>query len=68
MKLDVITNEQGEVIATARAGANDQGIRVKMIPVVKGHTLHENVDVPDELVKLGPDELHKRVKQHLSKK
>ncbi len=65
MKLDVITNEQGEIIATARAGANDRGITVKMIPVVKGHKLHENVEVPDELAKLEPGELHKRVKQHL---
>jgi len=67
MKLHVITDEKGEVIATTRAGVDENGFEVKIEPVVKGHHLHENVDVPDQLVNTKADELHKMVKQHLLK-
>lgn len=67
MKLHVIVNEQGEVIATLRADAPDQdpNIRLTIAPAVAGHKLYENVEVPDEMAQLEPGELHKGVKNHL---
>ena len=67
MRLHVITNHKGEVIATARAGRALNGIEVNIKPVVEGHRLYEAVEVPDELGRLTAQALHERLRQHLPK-
>ena len=58
MRLHIITNEKGEVIATAPAD-KIKNIRVRIEPIVQGHKLHESVELPDNLRELkNVDEFH----------
>jgi hypothetical protein len=67
MKLHIITDQNGEVIATTRAGMQPNGIEVVIKPIVDGHRLYENVEVPDELAYMEVSEFHKRLRKHLPK-
>ncbi len=68
MKMHVITNEQGDVIATAPAG-KIKNFTVTIEPVEKHHKLHKDVDLPDDLRELkNVEEFHAHVRKHLPKK
>ena len=67
MKIHIVTNEQGEVIATSPAGKLSGGVEIMPEPTKKGYTVHTHVEVPEDLAKLKVDEFHKRLKPHLPK-
>jgi hypothetical protein len=65
MKMHVITNASGEVIATAPA-AKMGDFTVRIEPVDPKHKLYESVDVPDHLHDLKDvNEFHVAVRKHL---
>jgi hypothetical protein len=64
--LRVIVNERGTVIATAVDEPGGAGPQLKMMPSNSRHRLIENVQVPASFKTLAPDELHLRLKDHLS--
>jgi hypothetical protein len=67
MKIHVITNEKGEVIATAPAEPH-KNFSVRIEPVDATHKLHESVEVPDHIRDVKDvDEFHVHVRKHLPK-
>jgi hypothetical protein len=73
MKLHIITNQLGYVIATMNAEpvrldkSDKHMIRVQIKPMDDAHKLHEAVDVPDDFGGLKPDQLHLELRKHLAK-
>jgi hypothetical protein len=66
MRLTVITNSSGEVIATHRGHSSKDKLQAGL-RAGPNQTLHE-IEVPDEFDKItNPDELHTRVKSHMHK-
>jgi hypothetical protein len=67
MKMHVITNEKGEVIATAPAEPNEK-FTVRIEPVSPKHKLHEAIEIPDHVRGAKDvDEFHANVRKHLPK-
>jgi hypothetical protein len=66
MKLHLITNDLGDVIATVKAGKTPLGVELRIVPVVENHHLFEAVEVPDAWGQLVPHVLHERLKRHLA--
>lgn len=67
MRITVITDNKGEVIATQRDYTSKDNLQAKLF-AGPNQTLHE-IEVPDEFGNIrDPGELHNRVKSHMQKK
>jgi hypothetical protein len=71
MKMHVITNRAGEIIAAGPDKVvTPDGMTVKIYPVGEGHSLHE-IDVVDDIMKIlekDTTEFSETIKRHLHKK
>ena len=68
MRLTIITDRNGAVTGTIKGHSNDLifgTFRPKLI-LEKGESTHE-VEVPDEYEKLNAGELHKKLKEYISR-
>jgi hypothetical protein len=63
VRLNVIVDREGNILGTAQVGIarleDGRELEIGMVPG-PGQTIHE-VDVPDELRELSPEEVHQRV-------
>jgi hypothetical protein len=72
MKIHVITDDKGEVIATVRHETHEAATGDDIIPVGKpealpGQTVHE-LELPEHLHQVkDPEELHQHLRDHLDK-
>jgi hypothetical protein len=68
MKMHVITDRDGTIIAAASAEVvGPYGATVTIHPQHESHSLHQ-IDTADDIFQLDSDEFTNRLKQHLRKK
>jgi hypothetical protein len=67
VRLNVIVDREGNILGTAQVGIarleDGTELEIGMVPE-PGQTIHE-VDVPDELRELSPEEVHQRVAESI---
>lgn len=66
MRYDVIVDSAGKVVGSMRVdGPTPDGVSAGIAPAHESHVLHQ-VEVTDDFASLAPDELHRRLEEHVA--